>query len=126
MRESSYYPAIIRYYEKNTRVSVAFEAKFTRTNRLSFDALAPHQEQYLLKATVVHGWKLPDSGIGIKPYDGYVLYGARAVMIAIYYKPRATEVYEIPIRTFIEEKYVSKEKSLTREKAAAIGTRLSL
>lgn len=126
MIESSYYPAITRYYETHTRVCVAWEAKFSRTGRIPFSALAQHQERFLLKATAAHGFKLADTGIGQKPYDGYVLYGAHAVVIAIYYAPRAAEVYEIPIRAWIEEAYTSKEKSLTKRRAAELGVRLFL
>ncbi len=126
MKESSYYAAITNHYVKNTFVTVAWEAKFTRTDRLSFDALAVHQEYALLEATKVHGFKIPDSGIGQKPYDGFVLYNALAVVIAIYYKPKEVEVYEINIRDFVSEKYTSKEKSLTKKRAAEIGTRLFL
>lgn len=126
MKESSYYPAILRHYETTSTTSVAWEAKFTRTNRIPFKALAEHQERYLLKATVVHGNKLPDVGVMQKPYDGYLLVGARAVVIAIYYAPCSTEVYEIPIRAWIEEAYTSKEKSLTKERARSLGTRIFL
>lgn len=124
MKESSYYPAIIKYYERTATISVAWEAKFTRTDRLPFSALAKHQEHFLLKATAAHGFKIPDNGIGTKPYDGYILYSAKAVVIAIYYIPRATEIYEIPIRAWIEEAYTSKEKSLTKRRASELGTRL--
>lgn len=126
MKESSYYAAITRYYERTAKTSVAWEAKITKGNRLPFASLAPHQEQFLLKATNVHGHKLPDTGIGQKPYDGYVLYGARAVVIAIFYKPRETEIYEISIRVFVAEKYTSKEKSLTKKRASELGALLLL
>ena len=126
MLEKSYYSAITKYYERTATCSIAWEAKFTRTERIAFSSLAAHQEANLLKAEQVFGHKLPDSGIGQKPWDGFVLYRAKAVFIAIYYSPRATEVYEIGIRDFVNEKYTSTEKSLTKERAHSLGTRLLL
>ena len=126
MLEKSYYRDITKYYERTTKTTVVWEAKFTRSQRLPFDALAPHQEANLLQSEIVHGHKLPDSGIGIKPYDGYVVYHATAVVLAIYYLPGETEIYEIPIREFVREKYESTEKSLTKERASIIGKRIYL
>ncbi len=122
MTEKSYYAAITSYYVRTARETVFWEAKFVRTDRLSFAALAAHQEVNLLKEVL--GYKIPDNGIGQKPADGFVLYRPKSVVIAIYYKPGATEIYEIGIRAFVEEKYSSKEKSLTKEKAATIGRRI--
>jgi hypothetical protein len=126
MREASYYAKITKYYERTATNTVCWEAKFTRTHRLSFDALAPHQEANLLKSEEVHGHKIADSGIGVKPYDGYVVYRATAVVLAIYYRAGETDVYEIPIRKFVQEKYESNEKSLTKERATFIGKRIEL
>lgn len=126
MTESSYYSDITKYYEKNATNSIAWEAKFSRTHRIPFSDLPPHQEKFLLQAEDAYGFKIPDNGRGQKPFDGFTLYKAHAMFIAIYFLPRATEVYEIPIRTFLEEKYLSTEKSLTKERAAIIGKRIYL
>jgi penicillin-binding protein-related factor A (putative recombinase) len=124
MTESSYYADITHYYKKHATCSIAWEAKFSRTHRIPFSDLPPHQEKFLLQAEETYGFKIPDNGIGQKPFDGFVLHHAKAVFIAIYFIPRQTEVYEIPIRVFLNEKYTSKEKSLTKEKARLIGTRI--
>jgi hypothetical protein len=124
MTESSYYSDITKYYEANAVNSIAWEAKFTRSNRISFSALAPHQERFVLQSEEVFGHKLPDTGIGQKPFDGFVLKNATGLFIAIYFLPHETEIYEIPIRVFVTEKYTSSEKSLSKERARAIGTRI--
>lgn len=124
MLEKSYYAKITKYYERTATNTIVWEAKFTRTHRLPFDALASHQEANLLAAELVHGHKLPDSGIGVKPYDGYVVYRATAVVIAVYYRPHETEIFEISIRSFVTEKYTSKEKSLKKDRAGIIGKRI--
>ena len=127
MTEKSYYNKLNKYYIEYSKVigkSIAWEAKFTRTNRLNFKCLAEHQEEKLLKAEIAYGEKIADAGLMKKPFDGYVLYKARSFFIAIYFLPRHTEVYEIPIRDFLKEKYAGKEKSLTKERASQIGRRI--
>lgn len=126
MRESSYYSAITKYYATTATNNIAWEAKFVRTNRIPFSCLPQHQEEFLLAAERVLSGKIPDVGFSKKWFDGLVLYKATSLFIAIYYAPRATEIYEIPIRAFLHEKYHSKEKSLTKERAAEIGKRIYL
>jgi penicillin-binding protein-related factor A (putative recombinase) len=126
VKEKDYYSRITAYYEKNATNSIAWEAKITKSGRLPFNALAPHQEEKLLKAETVHGEKLPDIGLARKSFDGFVLHRAEANILVIYYRPHDTEIYEIPIRAFVNEKYASKEKSLSRMRAAEIGTRIYL
>jgi hypothetical protein len=121
MTESSYYPIIGKYYLEHTDYE-AIEIKFTRTNRLPFSCLPAHQESALL--TRWH-YKIPDVGIQKKPLD-IVFKRNEAPLIAIYYAPGNTEIYEIPIRAFVNEKYSSKEKSLSKMRAAEIGTRIYL
>lgn len=127
MQEKDYYAELNKYYTKHAKEiekSIAWEAKFTRTNRLNFKCLAEHQEEKLLKAEMAYGEKIADAGLMKKPFDGYVLYKARSFFIAIYFLPRQTEVYEIPIRDFLKEKYAGKEKSLTKDRASEIGRRI--
>lgn len=124
MTESSYYAKITAYYTANATNNIAWEAKFSRTSRIPFSCLPAHQEEFLLKAERVLGGKIPDVGIAKKFFDGYVLYKATSLFIAIYYLPRETEIYEIPIRSFLKEKYDSGEKSLTKERAREIGKRI--
>ena len=129
MTEKSYYADLTKYYILNSiRIenSIAWEAKFTRTNRINFNCLAPHQEEKLLAAERAYGEKLADVGIIKKPFDGWVLYKASSFFVAIYFLPRHTEIYEIHIRTFLREKYNSIDKSLTKIKASEIGQRIFL
>ena len=125
MTESSFYHRLTLHYAAQAiarRRSIVWEAKFTRSNRIRFDALDTHQEIALLESETSHGYKIRDAGVFKKPYDGYAIYNALALVVLIY----NTEVFEMPIRTFIEEKYTSKEKSLTRERCLSLGTLVSL
>lgn len=129
MTEKSYYAKLDRYYLAyglREGRSITWEAKFSRTHRIPFKALAAHQEEKLLKSMRAYGQKIADAGIMQKPFDGYVVVNAEAFFVAIYFLPRHTEVYEIHIRNFVDEKYRSTEKSLTKERAAEIGNRLPL
>jgi hypothetical protein len=124
VKESSYYRKLTHYYEQNATCSIAWEAKISKTDRLPFSALAVHQEEALLKAERCLGHKIPDVGVLKKPCDGLVVHNALSVVIVIYYKPRHSEVYEIPIRAWIQERESSAEKSLLRARASIIGKRI--
>jgi len=122
--EKSYYTDLTKYYlEESLKLqrSITWEAKFTRTNYLNFNCLPAHQEEFLLESERAYGYKIPDTGIAKKPFDGLVVFNAHSVFIAIYFLPRHTEIYEMPIRTFLQEKYKSGKKSLTKERAAEVG-----
>lgn len=125
MTEKSYYLKLNKYYIKYAKEilhkSVAWEAKFTRTNYINFKCLAAHQEERLLEAEGVYGQKLADVGLARKAFDGFVLFEAKSFFVAIYFKPNKTLIYQIPIRAFIKEKYAGKEKSLSIERANQIG-----
>ncbi len=121
MKESSYYQALGKYYLENTEYE-AVEIKFTRTDRFPFSSLPAHQESALLNPWY---YKIPDVGIGKKPLD-IVFKRKESPLVIVYYKDRDTEIYEIPIRTLIQEMYTSEEKSLTKERARSLGTRLYL
>ncbi len=123
IRESSYYASITKHYIANKPKgydSVAWEAKITRTSCLNFKCLADHQEEKLLRAEVAYGEKIADVGNLQKPFDGWVVYNAYSVLIAIFYKEGNTTVFEIPIRAFLKDKYQSGNKSLTRKRAVEI------
>lgn len=124
MTESSYYADLTKYYERTSINSIAWEAKFSRNHRIPFSDLPAHQEKFLLQAEESYGFKIPDNGRGQKPFDGFVLHNATSLFIAIYFLPRQTEIYEIPIRVFLNEKYTSIEKSLTKQRASEIGKRI--
>lgn len=124
MTEKDFYAPVTKYYIKNAIKSGIVELKFTRTNRIPFDCLPPHQEENMLRAESSFGYKIPDSGLTKKPGDIIIIKNGYSPFIAIYYKPRMTEIYEIPIRDFLKEKYAGKEKSLTKERASQIGRRI--
>lgn len=120
MTERDYYPAINKYYLSNMQKyknTIVWEAKITKTNTLSLNCLADHQEEKLLEAERAMAHKIADVGRAKKPFDGIVVYKATSIVVAIFYKPRATVVYEIYARDFLKEKYTSGKKSITKERA---------
>jgi len=124
MTEKSYYAKIIKHYLPNptkSKQSLAIEVKITKTNVLNFKCLPSHQEEALLESERSFGHKIADAGRGKKPFDIFVLRYAISYMIVIYYKPRATEIFEIPLREFIHEKYKKWDKSLSIQRAREIG-----
>ena len=126
MTEKSYYAKITKYYNAIADCSMAVELKITKGNTLSFKCLPPHQEEFLVQSGRTLGYKIDDTGRRKKPFDIFVLYHAFAVIVAIFYRPRDTEIYEIGIKDFLNEKYNSGKKSLTLERARQIGSRLPI
>lgn len=129
MRELDYYGRITNYYLLASQAlgkSITWEAKLTKGKSLPFSDLKPHQEQKLLESERAYGAKIPDIGLSQKPFDGYVIWHAFAVVVVIFYEPRNERVYEISIRNFIEERELGLRKSLTEERAEIIGRKIPL
>lgn len=127
--ERSYNPDADRYYLKRTiedQQDYTWDLKFTRTHRLPFSCLKPHQEKFLLESRRGFSYHPTDIGLLKRPFDGMAFCNATPLLVAIYYQPRKAEFYEIRLEDFIREKYSSKEKSLTKERAKEIGTQIFL
>jgi hypothetical protein len=89
MIEKDYYAAVSRFYTRNSGMSMAIEVKITKAKALPFRCLLPHQEENLLQSERTFAYKIPDAGMGRKPYDIMLVHRARAVIVAVYYR-RAT------------------------------------
>lgn len=129
MTEKDYYANATKYYTQRAvelGLSFAVELKITKTNVLSFKCLPAHQEEKLLQAERAYGHKIADVGRQRKPFDIMVVQNAEAVVIAIFYTPGKSEIYEISIRNFLAEKYTSGKSSLTKERASQIGRKIKL
>ena len=122
-KEKSYYKSIGEYYERTANNTTVWEVKRTTKNSLPFSSLMDHQERYLIKATERYSYKISDVGIAKKPFDGTTYIGAYAYVVIVF---GSLNVYEIPIHKFIREKYTSKRKSLTEERAGQIGQLIKL
>lgn len=129
MTEKSYYARLTKYYllrGLELKRTVVWEAKFTRAGRISYKALAPHQELSLLQAERAYALKLADVGRAKKPFDGLALYNALPFYVAIYYREKKSFLYEIDFRDYVKERQASKEKSLSEQRACAIGKVIKL
>lgn len=129
MTEKSYYADLTKLYVARSlelKRTIVWEAKFTRSGRISYKALAPHQELSLLQAERAYGLKLADVGRAKKPFDGLALYSALPIYVAIYYREKKSFLYEINFRDYIKERYSSKEKSLSEQRACVIGKVIKL
>jgi len=123
MKELNYYARINKYYEQHALSSMAIEVKITKTGRLPFSCLADHQEQALLQAERTIAYKIADTGYAKKPWDIVVLHRAIPIIVAVFYSPQKTSIYEIPIRNFIFERERSKMKSVSQARAEMIATK---
>jgi hypothetical protein len=119
---------------RSQKINGAFELKLTKGKSLPFSALKEHQKEALL--AVKHNYltaKIPDDSIGFKPFDCFGMGNMPAYVVAIFYKPRATNFYLIHIDAWIEfEKSMDKPRrdggtqSLTEEDALKIGRQCTL
>lgn len=119
-REASKTPLIQKYLKQN-KIYCNWEVKQTRTNSLRFSAVSPHQIESLL-AGEIDGMqvKLSDADPRIKPCDGSNIPPQIGYIIILYTKTFVL----IPVKTFVREKEVSREKSLTFERACEIADKI--
>jgi hypothetical protein len=96
----------------------AYELKVTKTDSIPFDAVKDHQIAALKAAKDgVLVYKIPDVGLGQKPFDNICLSGIPAYIVIRYPSGRA---YGIDVDVFIKERSLCDRKSLTEEHAQAI------
>lgn len=107
----------IRKYLTHTRLglgSCAIEIKVTPGTSIPFNAVQPHQLQALKNAENVLVWKIADDSRGVKPFDMFILEGARAFVALSFIKPRASRVvYLVPVQVWIHLSENSGRKSVT-------------
>lgn len=100
------------------RTTGAYELKVTKTDSLPFSAVKPHQIAALRAAkngTLVY--KIPDIGLGQKPFDNVCLSGTAAFVGVLYPSGVA---YLIDVDIFIGESQTSERKSLLEARAKVI------
>lgn len=121
-READFQTQFNRYL-RETKMIGAFELKQTKTYLLPFSALKEHQEHGLLAAQI-NGfvWKLSDADPREKPFD-CISTGTIPAYVVIKY-PKLFAI--IKIEAFIKERNESVLKSLPRERAKEIATKVIL
>lgn len=100
----------------------AWEVKHTRgSDRFTMSELKEHQINWLLAATKKGGisWKIPDTGYGYNPFDGFNLKSEFAFVIICF--PNWVVAIEIQVMVLIQEASISEEKA-TRIAAFKIPT----
>jgi len=108
----------------NFHKTAVFELKLARGNSLPFSAVQEHQINALLNAKhahIIH--KIPDVGYQ-NPFDCFMIKGSEAYVGVMY--NREKEFFLIDVDVFLKEKEESERKSLTKERAAAIGEMMYL
>lgn len=109
----------------------AYEVKVTKSHRIAFDRVLPHQEDALWRASHEgFRYKIRDEGFiddqgrrmgSQKPFDFFVMRKYPAYIV-IAFLP-ATHWYRIDIDTWMHAKKTHTMKSLTQEDVAEIGER---
>ena len=111
-------------FGKLNRINGVFELKICKGTSLPFDALADHQEEGLVEASIGDGvyHKLSDiggsSGTGKKPFDCFRLQGINAFVVVQFYEFRKKKnVYYIRIQDWIHMRKYAGRKSMTESMA---------
>ena len=128
MKEKDITTRIIHWLRDVHRMTGAFEIKITHTKSLPYSRLLPHQRASLLSANSGERgivWKLPDCGY-YNPFDVVSLISVPAYVVVMFYERGCKEFFMIPIKLWCISEANSKRKSLTHEKALAIGVRCEL
>lgn len=122
MREKDFQSKFTRWAEHNLRHSGAFELKLTKGKSIPFTAVADHQKDALLhvKCTQI-GYKIPDVGMGQKPFDFFILRKEHAYVVCMFYTRGCKTFYMIDIENWISEENFNTRKSLTEDRAKEIG-----
>lgn len=119
------------------KVTTAWELKYTKGNRISFDAVQPHQEANLLATKnnfFYHKITDPPVFAGMntrtnikRPYDCFCIVKGEAYVVVWFYKPRKPKVFiQIDINVFIDFRDNHSMKSFTEEEALSIGKPLKI
>lgn len=112
--------------KNNPSCSEVYELKITKTGRLPFARLAPHQERSLsnIDSPIGEYKKLSDMSADRKPYDSHFLVNVPAYVAVCFYQPRKPKIlYFIRIKDFISFRDRHTMKSMTEEDAKVISER---
>lgn len=125
MKELNFQTRLTRWAKYNLDHSCAIEAKITKTTRLPLSHLAPHQ-RLALKASKrgCIAFKIPDVGLGQKPFDMFVLRQVSAYVAVMFYARGCDHFYLIDIDAW--DDFATSHKSLLESDAQRIGRRCSL
>lgn len=136
MTESQMQTFFRDYIAKNPpQESEAYELKIEKGNRLSFEAVRPHQVEGLLQTEEGHFFhKMTDPPMFAgsrtrfnkpRPFDCFCLVKVKSFVVVWFYKPREKKVFiKIPIKRFLTLKNMSTMKSFTEQEAKEIGEQL--
>lgn len=136
MVEKDMYPLMKKYVQAHLpETTEVYELKICKGTSLPFNALAPHQEEALLKA--YQGgfyYRIADIPWGRdssfrftppKPFDSIAIVRVQSFVVVWFYHPGQKKVFiKIPIETFIKERETSTRKSLTEDRAKEIGEQM--
>lgn len=115
-------------------VSTVYELKLEKKNSIAFNRVYDHQVIGLRMAKyggLYH--KIPDSPVSYggsrfnkpKPFDCFVIIGSEAYVVILFYEPRKDKlVFFIDIDAWIEERDTSTRKSLTKDRAREISSKV--
>lgn len=74
--EASFTTRFNKWAQRNLPAPCVFEVKVTKTDRIPFSAIRPHQKSWLLAACAGVRpvcWKIPDVGASYKPFDVFMV-----------------------------------------------------
>lgn len=124
MLERDFQTRFSRWLKYKHSRNAVFELKLTNEPSLPFSDVKDHQVANLKAAKDGHIiYKIPDDTFAQKPFDCFALYGVEACVVVMFNVKRGTRhFYMIDVDDWILERDVrSPRKSLTEERAAAIG-----
>lgn len=101
--------------------SCAYELKITKGPSVAFASLASHQRLGLLAAKHAVGglcFKIPDAGMGQKPFDQFCLVGGGAYVVVQFYARGVDWAYLVDIDAWVNLERVWERKSITEPELA--------
>lgn len=87
MTEADFQRNFTKWAKHNVHTSTAFELKLVHSDRMPLSVIADHQWICLKNAKSRNMvYKIPDVGMAQKPFDCFVLAGASAYFVIMFYK----------------------------------------
>lgn len=127
INEASKTTLFLKYAKKFLPYTFAFEAKICKDPSLPFDAVVPHQVASLYQVkNGTFNFKIPDAGWQ-NPFDGLQFSQSMAFVVIFWYQTHNDKRFTmIDIDDWMKESETSKRRSLTYERASAIGKSFEL
>lgn len=124
MTEADFQRNFTKWAKHHIHTNTACELKLVRSERMPLSAIADHQ-WICLKNAKSHNlvYKIPDVGLSPKPFDCFVMSGAEAYFVIMFYSRGEKEFYFVDVDVLFRH-MENGAKSVTRDDVRSLADRI--